>query len=111
VADDGTSEKHGGDRSAHLALLIPLFALAIPITAVVGDSPMAGGAAVAIVVAAVAFAARILMRQRHVERLAEIAAHERLAIADRERIEAIDRAAAHGVDMGRFEPDTRPTIS
>lgn len=96
--------------TGRLALLIPLFALSIPIIAVVGDSPMAGGAAVAIVVAAVAMAARVLMRQRHVERLAEIAAHERLAVADRERIEAIERAAANGVDVVRPQPDTFPTL-
>lgn len=73
-------------------VLIPLAGISIPIVAIVGPSPVFLGLIGAVIlVVAVALAARSLMELKHRHRLDELAAQERVSLAERDRFAAIDR--------------------
>lgn len=80
-------------------VLIPLGALSIPILAIVDDSPIGWFFGLIALVGALTLSARHLMQFRHDLRLEEVAAQERLSIAERDRFTAVDRL---------FEPDQMP---
>lgn len=72
-------------------VLIPLAALSIPIVAIVGETPLMWFLGGVIVVVAVTLAARNLMALRHQHRLQELQARERIALAEQDRLMAVDR--------------------
>ena len=83
-------------RSDNVWVLIPLAALSIPIVAILDDSAIMKSlgdptilAPLAIIIGLV-LAARNLMLLRHRLKLQEIAAQERVALAERDRFEAIE---------------------
>lgn len=79
-------------QSDNVWVLIPLAGVSIPIFAVLGNSPwLLGLIGAVLLVVAVTLAARNLLALRHRHRLEEIAAKERLSLAERDRFTAIDR--------------------
>jgi hypothetical protein len=89
-------------------VLIPLTALSIPIFAVLsGDSTSGWFVGGVLLIAAVTLAVRNLMQLRHRHRLEELEARQQLALAERERLHAIDlmleREGVHDPTR-RFDP-------
>jgi hypothetical protein len=72
-------------------VLIPLAALSIPIVAIVGETPLMWFLGGALLVVAFMLASRNLMALRHRHRLEELEARERIALAERDRLSAVDR--------------------
>lgn len=103
MADGHRSE--GFLESGNVWVLIPLAALSIPILGILTDDG-AGTWVVGLVlvVAAVTAATRHLLVLRHRLRLEELAAQERVALAERERFAAIDRLVEPDLRL----PDTSP---
>ncbi|MEJ7585357.1 MAG: hypothetical protein WKF43_15035 [Acidimicrobiales bacterium] len=77
-------------RSDNVWVLIPLAAISIPILAVLDDSPLGWFIGIIALVGARTLAARNLLQFRQRLRLEELAAQERLSIAERERFLAVD---------------------
>ena len=80
-------------ESGNVWVLIPLAALSIPILAVLTEdgSDLGWVVGLVLVVAAVTAATRHLLVLRHRLRMQELAAQERISLAERERFAAIDR--------------------
>jgi hypothetical protein len=92
MADDSAPGRGGGFASSdNIWILIPLAALSIPILAIVGDTPLVWVLAVVALIGAVTASARYLLQLQHRQRLDEIAARERLAVAERDRYTAVER--------------------
>jgi hypothetical protein len=100
----GEPRREGFFASDNVWILIPLAALSIPILAVTGDSPLVWVIGALAVIAAITASTRSLLGDRHDLRLREMAVQERLAVAERERLAAVDRVLEHeGVPLPRLD--------
>jgi hypothetical protein len=109
----GAQEPVGGFfQSDNVWVLIPLAALSIPIIAVASDGPLVWALGAVAVVAALTFAVRYVMVLRHRLALEELAARQRLALAERDRYDAINRIVDDPLprlgEQPRPEPQPRP---
>lgn len=84
-------------------VLVPLAGISIPIVAIVANSPLAVVAGAVILIAAITAAVRYIVILKHNLRLEELAAQQRLSLAERDRFAAIDRL----VEPGLHTPDLR----
>lgn len=82
---------HGFLDGGNVWVLIPLAGISIPIVAIVAESPLAWVVGAVILIAAVTAAVRHIVLLRHRLRLEELAAQERVSLAERDRFAAIDR--------------------
>lgn len=88
------------ERSAFLSgpnvwVLIPLAGISIPIIGALSDGALAYFAGCILLVLAVTLAARSLLQLKHHHRLVELEARQRLALAERDRLTAIDQLLEH----------------
>jgi hypothetical protein len=91
MGEGGQDPAHGFFQGDNIWILIPLAALSIPIIAVAGSTPFAWALAVAAVIGATTAAVRYLLVVRHRLALEELEAKQRLAVAERDRYDAINR--------------------
>lgn len=89
---------HGFLDGANVWVLVPLAGISIPIFAIVASSPLAWVVGAVILIAATTAAVRHIVVLKHGLRLEELAAQERLSLAERDRFAAIDQLV---------EPDLR----
>lgn len=98
--------------SGNAWVLIPLAGISIPLTAVLGtvNGPFVWVLAAIAIIAALTMAGRNILELRHRLRMHELAAQERLALAERERFTAVDRMLEReGVhDLTRERPRLDP---
>jgi len=87
------SEPPGFFASGNVWVLIPLAGISIPLTAILSssDGPLIWVLAAIAIIATVTMAGRNVIQLRHRLRMQELAARERLALAERERFTAVDR--------------------
>ena len=88
-----STEPPGFFASGNVWVLIPLAGISIPLTAILSnsDGPLIWVLAAIAIIAAVTMAGRNVIQLRHRLRMQELAARERLALAERERYTAVDR--------------------